>query len=56
MHDVATEQLLIAGVAAEHIIGSLIDTTKDKNYFSHSEFLKGNRDTDGRFAVVTVMK
>ena len=55
MHEVATEQLLKAGVNLEHITRSLVDTTKDINYFSHSEFLKGNRDSDGRFAVVTVM-
>jgi copper oxidase (laccase) domain-containing protein len=56
MHDVATEQLLAASIAKERITNSSVDTTKDKNYFSHSEYLKGHRDTDGRFAVVTVMK
>jgi copper oxidase (laccase) domain-containing protein len=55
MHEVATEQLLKAGVTQEHITCSPIDTTKDKNYFSHSEYLKGHRDTDSRFAVVAVM-
>ena len=55
MHEVATEQLLEAGVMAEHITRSLIDTTRDTHYFSHSEFLKGNRDSDGRFVVVAVM-
>ena len=56
MHDVATEQLLAGGVLAEHITSSPVDTTKDTTYFSHSEYLKGHRETDGRFAVVTVMK
>lgn len=56
MHDVATEQLVAAGVRREAIEASPIDTAKDMNYFSHSEFLQGNRDTDGRFAVVTVMR
>jgi len=56
MHDVATEQLLTAGIVLEHITSSSVDTTKDMTYFSHSEYLKGHRETDGRFAVVTVMK
>jgi copper oxidase (laccase) domain-containing protein len=55
MHDVATEQLLTGGIAVEHITSSSVDTTKDTTYFSHSEYLKGHRDTDGRFAVVAVM-
>lgn len=55
MHDVATEQLTAAGVQAEKITVSPVDTTTDLNYFSHSQFLAGNRETDGRFAVVAVM-
>lgn len=56
MHDVATEQLLIAGVQEKHITVSPIDVTKDENYFSHSRFLKGHQFVDGRFAVVAVMQ
>lgn len=56
MHDVATEQLLGAGIPAKNITASDIDVTKDKNYFSHSEFLKGKRETDGRFAVVAMLR
>lgn len=56
MHEVATEQLLFAGIMPDNLTSSEIDTTKDTSYFSHSEFLKGNRDTDGRFAIVAVMK
>ncbi len=52
MHSVASEQLLAAGIPPANIIRSPIDVTTDENYFSHSEFLKGNRSTDGRFAVV----
>jgi len=55
MHDVAAEQLMAAGVPRENITISPIDTTQDTRYFSHSEFLKGNRDQDGRFAVVAMM-
>ncbi len=56
LHDVATEQLIAAGVVPENITAPPIDTTTDENYFSHSQFLKGNRETDGRFAVVACMR
>ena len=52
LQDVTLEQLIQAGVLESNIELSNIDTTKDENYFSHSEFLKGNRQTDDRFAVV----
>jgi copper oxidase (laccase) domain-containing protein len=56
LHEIATEQLITAGIVPENIDTSRIDTTTDTTYFSHSEFLKGHRDTDGRFAVVAVMR
>lgn len=49
--EVAVEQLEAAGVKQENIELSPIDTTTDERYFSHSEYLKGNRPTDGRFAI-----
>lgn len=55
LHDVATTQIMAAGVPRSNITISPIDVTTDKNYFSHSQFIKGNRDTDGRFAIVAVM-
>jgi copper oxidase (laccase) domain-containing protein len=55
MHDVAAEQFIAAGVASQNITTSPIDTTFDHQYFSHSQFLVGNRDTDGRHAVVAMM-
>lgn len=55
LHEVAAEQLASAGVLAKNIEVSPIDTTTNPNYFSHSEFLKGNRETDGRFSVTAVM-
>ncbi len=54
-HDVATEQLVAASVLPDNITTSPIDTTTDLNYFSHSQFIKGNRETDGRFAVVAIL-
>lgn len=56
LHDVAVEQLKAAGVMRENIDISPIDTTTSPDYFSHSEFLKGLRETDGRFAIVAVMR
>lgn len=54
--DVATKQLMAAGVLASHIIWSSVDTTTDRRYFSHSEYLKGRRQTDGRFAIVAMLR
>ncbi len=56
MKEVATEQFLLSGVVPRNIHDDLTDTTKDSQYFSHSEFIKGNRPTDGRFAVVAMIK
>lgn len=56
MHDVATEQLAAAGVPKGNITQSPSDTTTDADYFSHSQFLKGNKETDGRFAVVAMIR
>lgn len=49
---VAVQQLVAAGVKEDNIATSPIDTTKDETYFSHSEFLKGHRESAGRFAIV----
>lgn len=56
LQDVTVEQLTAAGVPLDHIDISPIDTTTHTAYFSHSEFLKGNRDNDGRFAIVAIMR
>jgi len=50
------EQLKSAGIIAKNITDDPTDTTKDLHYFSHSEFLKGNRQEDGRYAIVAMMK
>lgn len=50
--EAVAEDLTRAGIAPEHIEISTVDTVTDQNYFSHSEFLKGNRKSDGRFAIV----
>jgi len=56
LHEVATEQLIQAGVQPQNITISPIDSAADQNYYSHSQFLKGNRHDDGRFAVVAMMR
>ena len=56
LHDVARTQLSAAGVVAQNITLDERDTTIDLTFFSHSEFLKGNRKTDGRQAVVAMMR
>ena len=55
LHDVAVEQLVAAGVHEQNIDMSPIDSATDPQYFSHSQFLKGIRETDGRFAIVATM-
>ncbi len=52
---VIVEQLREAGVSSAGIEASTVDTASDANYFSHSEYLKGNEAKAGRFAVVAMM-
>lgn len=55
MQDVALEQFQAGGVPLNNIAPSTIDTTMSEEYFSHSEYLKQNREDDGRFAVVAYL-
>jgi copper oxidase (laccase) domain-containing protein len=55
LKDIIFEQFESAGVSIDHITNDPADTSKNSDYFSHSEFLKGNRTKDGRFAFVAVM-
>lgn len=52
---VAFEQLKSAGVLLDNITDNTADTSKDSDYFSHSEFLKGSRSNDGDFAMVAMI-
>lgn len=54
--EVASQQMILAGVDKNKINLSHIDTTTDKNYFSHSQFLTGKRHEDSRFAIVAMIK
>jgi copper oxidase (laccase) domain-containing protein len=55
LHEVITKQLLDAGVLPENIENAGIDTAESDEYYSHSEFLKGNETDPGRFAIVAMM-
>jgi copper oxidase (laccase) domain-containing protein len=55
LQDVIVDQLLASGVAEVNIEKSTIDTAVSKEYYSHSEYLKGN-DDHGRFAIVAEMR
>lgn len=55
LREAITAQLLKAGVSERAIEASNIDTAHDDNYFSHSQFLKGNESLPGRFAIVAMM-
>lgn len=54
--EVLGEQFRIAGVPEDSIELSEVDTITDPHYYSHSEFLKGNRSTDGRYAIVAMIR
>lgn len=55
LQEVSVEQLTAANVTPDHIKTSEIDTTTNSDYFSHSQFLKRNRDSDGRFAIIAAL-
>ena len=56
LQEAAIEQLMSAGIDRANIEVDERDTAKDEQLFSHSEFLKGNRSDDGRFAVFAMLK
>lgn len=55
LHEVIVEQLAKARVPMDNIEVSRVDTAANEEYFSHSEYLKGNRAMPGRFAIVAMM-
>ena len=56
LHEIIQGQLVQAGVTADHIEVSDVDTAIDENYFSHSQFLKSSEAVPGRFAVVAMIR
>lgn len=55
MKEVVFEQLEKAGIKKANIVNNPADSSRDMDYFSYSEFLKGNRNQDGDYAVVAMM-
>lgn len=55
LHEVALEQLVNAGVLSANVEMSSIDSAGSDDYYSHSQFMKGARESDGRFAIVASM-
>ena len=56
LHELATKQLMDAGILSKNISISPIDSSINKNYYSHSNFIKGKQNDDGRFAIVAILE
>lgn len=56
MKEAALEQLERAGIKPAQISDDPANTTDDPNYYSYSEYLKGNLDKDGSHAVVAKIR
>jgi copper oxidase (laccase) domain-containing protein len=56
LHEVIFSELAKSGVRHDHIEVSAVDTTESDEYFSHSQYLAGERSDDGRFAIVAMMR
>lgn len=56
LHEVIFSELVKSGVRHEHIEVSAVDTTESDEYFSHSQYVAGERADDGRFAIVAMMR
>ncbi len=56
MKEAFFEQMEQAGIQREQINDHTGDTGSDDNYYSYSEFLKGNKPEDGCHAMVAVMR
>lgn len=55
LHEVNYKHLTDAGVLPEHIEITDVDTAMDDNYYSHSQFLKGRAEKQGRHAIVAMI-
>jgi len=55
LKEVALEQFYEAGIKPSNLINNPIETDKDSNYYSFSEYQKGRRDQDGDHMVVAMM-
>lgn len=55
LHEVIVAQLQDVGVFKDQIEVSAVDTAHDRHYFSHSQALKSDNNSQGRFAIVAMM-
>lgn len=55
LHEVNKAHLVEVGIKPQNIEITDVDVTLSQAYFSHSEFKKGHRDGDGRFATVAML-
>ncbi len=55
MKEAALEQLETAGIRQENLHDDSRSTTADTDFYSYSEFLKGNRKEDGDHMIAAVM-
>lgn len=55
LHEAVIEQMVQAGVQPSLLEVSHVDTADNPDYFSHSEYKKGEQSSDGRFAIVAMM-
>ncbi len=56
MKEVVHEQLHAAGILPENIVDDIANTGVHPEYFSHSEFLKGNKTEDGCHAMMAAIQ
>lgn len=56
MKEATLEQLKAAGIQDENITNDTRDTVTDLDFYSYSEFLKGNRKEDGDHMIVAIMR
>jgi len=56
MKEATYEQLLRTGILPQNIFDNPAETDQDPDYFSHSEYLAGRRESDGRYAIVAVLR
>jgi len=55
MKEVALEQLAEAGIDPVNITDNAVDTDKDPNYFSYTNFYNGRSEVDGDHMIVAMM-
>lgn len=55
LHEVNYKHFTAAGILPAHIEVVEVDTAMNDDYYSHSQYLKGRSEKQGRFAIVAMM-